>query len=41
MRYVYTAGKVEENEAVGMSYSELGLGRWVGGWVGGWVLLCL
>ena len=28
-------GKMEENEAVGMSYCELGV--WVGGWVGGWV----
>ena len=37
-------GKGEENEAVGMSYCELGvewmdgrkrMGRWVGGWVGG------
>ena len=25
--------KVEENEAVGMSYCELELGRWVGGWL--------
>ena len=37
-------GKVEENEAVRMSYCELGLGGWVGGWVGGWertVMVCL
>ena len=35
------ARKVEENEAVGMGYCELGVGvgGWVGwvGWVGGWV----
>ena len=29
-------GWMEENEAVGMSYCELGLGKWVDG-VGGWV----
>ena len=27
-------GKVEENEAVRMSYCGLGMGGWVGGWVG-------
>ena len=25
--------KIEENEAVGMSYCMYGLGGWVGGWV--------
>ena len=30
-------GKVEEKEAVRMSYCGLGLGGWVGGWVGEWV----
>ena len=35
--------KVEEDEAVRMSYCEIGVGGWVdgweevGGWVGGWV----
>ena len=27
--------KIEETQAVGMSYCGLGLGGWVGGWVGG------
>ena len=31
-------GWVEEKEAVGMLYCELGVG-WMGGWVGGWVTL--
>ena len=32
-------GKIEEDEAVRMSYCELGVGGWVGevGWVGRWV----
>ena len=33
---LYVHRKVEEKEAVGMSYCELGVG-WVGGWVSGWM----
>ena len=33
LSYVYTARKVEENEAVRMSYCGLGMGGWVGGWM--------
>ena len=30
-------GKVEEKEALRMSYCKQGVGGWVGGWVGEWV----
>ena len=30
------ARKVEEEEAVGMSYCKLGVWGWVDGWMGGW-----
>ena len=32
-------GWIEQKEAVGMSYRELGVGGWVGEWVGGWFTL--